>query len=85
MLEDEINKAAAEGLKSIAVCPIGFATDHMEVLYDIDHEGSELASELGIDFKRVPTMAQPGTVNAGLIDAMLDSIEEALVESKLNP
>ena len=39
-------------------CPIGFVSDHMEVVYDLDTEAAETAERLGLPFVRVPT---PGT------------------------
>lgn len=35
-LDDVIDAAAAEGFATLIVCPVGFATDHMETLYDLD-------------------------------------------------
>ncbi|MCX6365751.1 MAG: ferrochelatase [Armatimonadetes bacterium] len=39
----------------VAVVPLGFVSDHMEVLYDLDHEAKHLAEELGISFVRAAT------------------------------
>lgn len=46
---------ALPSVPGIAVVPLGFVSDHMEVLYDLDHEAKHLAEELGIPFVRVPT------------------------------
>ena len=43
------------GREGIAVVPLGFVSDHMEVLYDLDHEAKDLAEELGIPFVRAAT------------------------------
>ena len=43
---------AAEGTSAVVVCPAGFTSDHLEVLYDLDIEASALASELGLSFAR---------------------------------
>lgn len=45
------------GLKGgVILVPIGFISDHMEVLYDLDTECVELAEELGLALERTPTV-----------------------------
>jgi ferrochelatase len=43
---------------TVVVCPLGFVSDHMEVVYDLDTEAAHLAGELGLRLLRSPT---PGT------------------------
>ncbi len=40
------------GLEAVVVCPLGFVADHMEVLYDLDHEAAAVCEELGITMRR---------------------------------
>ena len=40
------------------VVPLGFVSDHVEVVWDLDHEALETAEALGMQLVRVPT---PGT------------------------
>lgn len=42
--------------KKLIVVPVGFLSDHMEVLYDLDTEAAALAKELGIAFARAGTV-----------------------------
>lgn len=42
----------------VVVCPIGFVSDHMEVVYDLDTQAASVAGDRGIRFVRSPT---PGT------------------------
>ena len=51
-LERVMEIAAATGYDGVVVAPIGFATDHMETLYDLDLKAAEWAIALGIDFAR---------------------------------
>lgn len=44
---------AAEGGTRAVICPIGFVTDHLEILFDLDIEASEHARSLGIELRRV--------------------------------
>jgi ferrochelatase len=51
-LEPDINDAMAElparGRKAVLIVPLGFVSDHMEVLWDLDTEAMETADELGL-------------------------------------
>jgi ferrochelatase len=51
--------------KRLVVVPIGFLSDHMEVLYDLDTEAAEIASERGIELVRAGTVGtHPAFVSA---------------------
>ncbi|HEX6976162.1 MAG TPA: ferrochelatase [Vicinamibacterales bacterium] len=54
---DYLRGAAARGLRSVVLSPIGFICDHVEVLYDLDVEAAAVAKELGI------TLARAAAVN----------------------
>lgn len=69
---DALRQVAAEGVKSVIVAPIGFLSDHMEVLYDLDYEAQQLAGELGL------TMVRAGTV--GCHPRFISMIGELVVE-----
>ena len=43
-------------LTDLIILPIGFTSDHMEVLFDLDTEAKELCEKLGIDMKRAGTV-----------------------------
>jgi protoporphyrin/coproporphyrin ferrochelatase len=50
------NKAGAQaGTKAVVVCPIGFVADHIEVVWDLDHELRSQADAAGIAFARART------------------------------
>lgn len=53
---DRIQQLPAEGVTDIVVVPIGFISDHMEVLFDLDTEAKEAAEQLGLGFTRVPAV-----------------------------
>lgn len=53
---DVLRQLAAQGARSVVVVPIGFVCDHVEVLYDLDIEAKGLATQLGLEFRRVPTV-----------------------------
>jgi len=43
-------------LTDLLILPIGFISDHLEVLYDLDTEAKELCDKLGIILQRIPTV-----------------------------
>src|ERR1700712_4909976 len=54
-VNDHLEKLACDGVGSVVLIPIGFVSDHMEVVYDLDTEALATASRLGLDAVRVPT------------------------------
>jgi len=62
------------GIKYIVVQPLGFISDHMEVLYDLDHEAADLCKEKGIQFVRAATVG----VHPRFVSMIVDLIEERL-------
>lgn len=55
-LEPDVCDVLEEMTGSVTLCPIGFVSDHLEVLYDLDTEARERAAELGLRFARCPTV-----------------------------
>jgi len=53
---DAIRERHAHGLRRLAIAPIGFISDHMEVLYDLDTEAADLCRELGVEMVRAATV-----------------------------
>jgi ferrochelatase len=53
---DHLRALAAEGVKDVVVAPIGFISDHMEVVYDLDLEAKSRARELGLRMVRAATV-----------------------------
>jgi ferrochelatase len=61
-----------EGVKNVVVAPIGFVSDHMEVVYDLDVEAQRVAKELGMRMVRAAT--------AGTHPAFVRMIRELMLE-----
>lgn len=55
---DHLEALHAKGVRAVVVVPIGFVSDHMEVIYDLDVEAKDTAERLGMAFARAAT---PGT------------------------
>lgn len=47
---------ADEGYEDVVVAPIGFVSDHLEVVLDLDREAAAVASERGLNFVRAATV-----------------------------
>jgi ferrochelatase len=73
---DHVARLHAHGAPGVVVAPIGFVSDHLEVLYDLDVEAREQAAELGLPFARSRT--------AGTHPAFVAAIREA-IEERLDP
>jgi len=65
----------------VALVPIGFVSDHMEVVYDLDTEAAATAAELGLAFRRVPT---PGTDPrfVAMVTDLLGQVEQMQVPGR---
>jgi ferrochelatase len=57
-INDHLAALAADKITSVVVSPIGFISDHLEVVWDLDNEASATAERLGLAFARAAT---PGT------------------------
>ncbi len=53
---DHLESLAEKGVKNVVIAPIGFISDHMEVMYDLDTEAREKAAELGMTMVRAKTV-----------------------------
>jgi ferrochelatase len=62
----------ARGASAAVVVPIGFVSDHMEVVHDLDADAAAVAQELGLPFVRVPTPGTDPRFVAGLADLLVE-------------
>ena len=54
-VNDHLEVLARDGVKAVVMIPIGFVSDHMEVIYDLDTEAMETAEKLGMTAVRAAT------------------------------
>ena len=64
-----------DGIEAVVVCPIGFISDHMEVIWDLDSELQDAADEMGVSVHRTRT-AGPSQRFASLIIDLVDELEQ---------
>jgi len=71
-VNDWLRAKADAGVPAVVLAPIGFVSDHMEVVFDLDTEAAETAEEIGL------TMVRAGT--AGVHPAFVATVGDLLVE-----
>lgn len=70
-LRDVIRELAAGGYEAVVVCPAGFTSDHLEVLYDVDIEAAAVAREVGMSLRRTASLDDEPRIAAGLADLVV--------------
>ncbi len=55
-INDHLLLLANEGITDVTLVPVGFVSDHMEVMFDLDTQAAQTAAEAGITLDRVPTV-----------------------------
>jgi len=80
-LEPDVRSVIAElpgsGASAVVVCPVGFVSDHLEVLYDIDIEARASARDAGLPFARTASLNDDPTFCDVLAGVVLDAVEPA--------
>ncbi|WP_309105942.1 ferrochelatase [Arthrobacter sp.] len=71
-INDAIEELAEKGIKGIVIVPLGFVSDHMEVVWDLDTEALETCSNLGLTATRVPTPGTHRKFVKGLVDLVCE-------------
>lgn len=55
-LEDYLPELAERGIKNVVSIPVGFVSDHVEILFDIDIEAQKAAQACGMRLERPPAL-----------------------------
>ena len=76
-ISDYLRAQHGAGVQRIIICPIGFVSDHMEVLYDLDTQVQEMCDEMGIKMVRAGT--------AGSHPRIVSMIRDMVVNSETTP
>jgi ferrochelatase len=69
----ELDALHAVGDRKVLVAPVGFVSDHLEILWDIDVEARERAAELGLELDRIESL----NVDPAFIRALADLVKKA--------
>lgn len=65
-----------ENVQDVLVCPIGFVSDHLEVLYDIDIECQNVAKELGMHLERTKSLNTDPLYVDTLADVVIEQLQK---------
>ena len=76
-VEDVLAELAARGAREALVCPIGFVSDHLEILYDLDIELRQLAARLSIRLERTESLNDDPRFVTALADLVRREAEKA--------
>lgn len=69
---DHLQQLALNGVTNVVVAPIGFVSDHMEVIYDLDIEAQKISKKIGVNMVRAATV--------GTHPAFVKMIRELILE-----
>jgi ferrochelatase len=73
-VRDVVRQLAADDLAdAVVVCPIGFVSDHLEVLYDLDIEVADVAAAVGLACTRTASLNDDPAFIATLADVIVDA------------
>ncbi|MEL4358425.1 MULTISPECIES: ferrochelatase [unclassified Luteococcus] len=76
-VNDHLAELRARGIDRVVLAPIGFISDHMEVVYDLDTQARETCRELGIQLVRSATAGVAPAFVAALADRLLERAAQA--------
>jgi len=71
-----------EGVRNVLSVPIGFVCEHLEVLYDIDHEAAQKAAALGMTLRRT-RMPNATPEFIAVLDALVAEAEQTAARTEL--
>jgi len=69
-ISEHLRELATVGVRDVVSVPVGFVSDHVEVLFDIDRRAAAVASELGIRLERPPALNDDPVFIATLADVV---------------
>jgi ferrochelatase len=71
---EELDDLHARGVRKVLVAPVGFVSDHLEILWDLDVEARERAAELGLELGRIESLND----DPAFISALAELVRQAL-------
>jgi protoporphyrin/coproporphyrin ferrochelatase len=78
---EELGRLRAEGVDNVLVAPVGFVSDHLEILWDLDIEAREKAEELGLELTRIESLND----DPAFVRALANVVERAREEQPVVP
>ncbi len=72
---DHLGALHTEGVRDVALVPLGFVSDHMEVIHDLDDEAAGAAAAVGMRLVRSPTVGTHPAFVAMIVELIRESID----------
>ncbi len=76
-ISDHLGSLATAGVPGVVVVPIGFVSDHMEVVYDLDVEAAATAQRLGLPYVRAGTVGTDERFVEMIRELVLERLQDA--------
>lgn len=76
-IRDALRASSISGTSAVIVIPIGFVSDHIEVIWDLDNEASQMAEEAGLRFIRVATPSTSSDFISGVVELLKERLNSA--------
>jgi ferrochelatase len=74
---DHVEALHDKGVEAVVLSPIGFVSDHVEVVWDLDNEAAEKAAELGMGFARAATAGPDPRFADMIVELMAEHLSDA--------
>jgi ferrochelatase len=71
---EELDALNEQGVRDVLVCPVGFVSDHLEILWDLDVAARERAAELGLQLDRIESLND----DPAFVRALAELVRQAL-------
>jgi ferrochelatase len=84
-VNDHLTALADAGTRAVVVSPVGFVSDHVEVLWDLDEEAAETAGKLELAFARAGTVGADPRFVAMVRELVAERIDPAAPRRALGP
>jgi ferrochelatase len=71
---EELDALRARGVRKVLVAPVGFVSDHLEILWDLDVEARERAAALGLELERIESLNDDPAFIRGLAELVRQAL-----------
>jgi protoporphyrin/coproporphyrin ferrochelatase len=72
---EELERLSGDGAREVLLAPVGFVSDHLEILWDLDVEARGRAEELGIEVARIESLNDDPVFVRALV-ALVESVRQ---------
>ncbi|MFN2455559.1 MAG: ferrochelatase [Pyrinomonadaceae bacterium] len=80
---DHLRQLKANGAQDVVIAPVGFISDHMEVIYDLDTEARDLSAEINLNIVRAATVGTHPTFIKMIRELIVERMSDAPVRRAL--